>query len=80
MRNTDSFSEIELDALEAVLGGCKKKKQPQPPAQQQMAMGPPPPQESGGVEVTVATGAQAAQLIGGQLGAAQPGGATIQRA
>jgi hypothetical protein len=80
MRNTDLFSDIELDALEGVLGGCKKPKmQPrQPPPQQQMAMAP--PQDSGGVDITIATGAQAAQLIGGQLGAARPGGATIQRA
>jgi hypothetical protein len=80
MRNTDLFSEIELDALEAVLGGCKKPKIPRQAPPQQMAMAPPPPQDSGGVEVVVATGAQAAQLMGGQLGAARPGGATIQRA
>jgi hypothetical protein len=83
MRNTDLISEIERDALDAVLGGCKrgcKKAQPPPPPQQPPPQAMAPPQDRGGVEIVVATGAQAAQLIGGQLGAARPGGATIQRA
>ena len=62
MRNTDLPS-IDLDLLVAVTGGCKKKAPPPqaPPPQQQQA-----PQSYGpSVDVTVATGAQAAQLIQG---------------
>jgi hypothetical protein len=61
MRNTDSIPSIDLAELTTVTGGCKRKQPapppPQPPPQQ---MAPPPPS---GVEITVATGAQAAQLI-----------------
>ena len=73
MRNTD-FSIIDFAALGGVTGGCKMKQQPpqqQMPPQQRMA-----PQgqcdDGGDVDVTVATGAQAAALMGGgQPGATQ---------
>jgi hypothetical protein len=71
MRNTESLPTIGFDQLANVTGGCKKKCPPPPPPQQQ-AMAP-APQDTGGVDVTVATGAQAAQLIGG-------GAPQIQRA
>jgi hypothetical protein len=60
MRNTDSIPSLDLTALTTVTGGCHKKQAPPPQA-------PPPqmaPPEPSGVDVTVATGAQAAQLIG----------------
>jgi hypothetical protein len=69
MRNTDSIPSLDLDALTNVTGGCHKKQQPPPQA-------PPPqmaPPQRGGIDITVATGAQAAQLIG----AAQGGGAPV---
>ena len=71
MRNSDSLATIDFDQLAAVTGGCGKKKMqcPPPPPPQQA----PAPQDNGGVDVTVATGAQAAQLIGG-------GAPQIQRA
>ena len=71
MRHTESLPTIDFDQLANVTGGCKKKCPPPPPPQQQ-AMAP-APQDNGGVDVTVATGAQAAQLIGG-------GAPQIQRA
>ncbi|HUS27819.1 MAG TPA: hypothetical protein VMZ53_04905 [Kofleriaceae bacterium] len=72
MRNTDSFPTIGFDHLADVTGGCGKKKcAPPPPPPQQMAA--PQPQSDRGVDVTVATGAAAAQLIGG-------GAPQIQRA
>ena len=67
MRNTD-FSIIDFDALGAVTGGCKQKQQPPPPQQQPQMMAPPQQQACDtGVEVTVATGAQAAALMGNML-------------
>ena len=69
MRNTDSIPSLELAELTCVTGGCHKKQAPPPqPPPPQMA----PPQRSG-VDITVATGAQAAQLIS----AAQGGGAAV---
>lgn len=73
MRNTESLASIDFDQLATVTGGCGKKQAPPPPPPQQQAMAPAPQPSGGGVEVTVATGAQAAQLIGG-------GAPQIQRA
>lgn len=70
MRNTESLPTIDFDQLAAVTGGCKKKCPPPPPPQAPAMQAPP---DNGGVDVTVATGAQAAQLIGG-------GAPQIQRA
>ena len=68
MRNTDSIPSLDLAELTNVIGGCGKKQAPPPQAPPpQMA---PPPQERSGVDVTVATGAQAAQLIGQAQGGA----------
>ena len=67
MRNdalTSSFDSIDSEQLTAVTGGCGKKQVPPPPQPQQQAMAP-APRSSGGVDVTVATGAAAQQLIGG---------------
>lgn len=67
MRTTDSIPSLELAELTNVTGGCHKKQAPPPQAPpQQMA-----PQDTG-VDVTVATGAQAAQLIGAAQGAGGP--------
>ena len=64
MRNTDSLPTLDPSALDAVTGGCKKKCAMQMQMQMQAQASAPPPEPSG-VDVTVATGAQAAQLIGG---------------
>jgi hypothetical protein len=78
MRNTDSIPSLDLAELTLVTGGCHKKQAPppQPPPQQAPPQQMAPPQPSGGVDVTVATGAQALQLIGqatqGGAGPAQP--------
>jgi hypothetical protein len=96
MRNTDSFTSIDLGELAAVTGGCKKggKKRrcgqqesmgpvPQPMAAATPAMGPvpqsaeaapigPPPGGDGEVNVQVATGAPAADLISRATGGGQP--------
>ena len=73
MRNT-SLPTLALSDLAHVLGGCKKGCQMQqqqvvnntynvqPPPQQQLAAIP-PPREPGGVDVQVATGAKAAQMM-----------------
>ena len=63
MRDTE-FASIDLDQLLGVTGGCKKKCPPPPPPPQQAA----PQPSSSGVDVTVATGAQAAQLMQGSAG------------
>ena len=60
MRTT--LETVDLAELSNVTGGCKKKAPPPPPQQQAMA-----PSDPSGVEVTVATGAQAAQLINPQM-------------
>jgi hypothetical protein len=62
MRNTELLPTIEFDQLASVTGGCKKRCAPPPPPPQQQAAAP---QDRGGVDVTVATGAAAMQLIGG---------------
>src|SRR3954469_21026799 len=62
MRNADPFFSIDSLQLVAITGGCGKKCAPPPPQQ------PPPrqaPAPDRGVSVEVATGAGAAQLIGG---------------
>jgi len=69
MRNTDSIPSLDAAELTAVTGGCGKKQAP-PPQAPPPQMAPPP--ERGGVDVTVATGAQAAQLIGQAQGGAAP--------
>ena len=74
MRTTDSIPSLPLAELITVTGGCGKKKAPAPqapPPQPQLA----PPPDPGGVEVTVATGAQAAQLIGQATQGTQGGAA-----
>jgi hypothetical protein len=70
MRNTDSIPSLDLAELTNVIGGCGKKKQAPPPQAPPPQMAP--PQESAGVDITVATGAQAAQLIGQAQGGAAP--------
>ena len=61
MRHSELFPTIGFEELAAVTGGCKKKQPPPPP--QQIAA--PQPQSDSGVEVQVATGAAAMQLING---------------
>jgi hypothetical protein len=69
MRNTDSIPSLDVAELTTVTGGCGKKQAP-PPQAPPPQMAPPP--ERGGVDVTVATGARAAQLIGQAQGGAAP--------
>jgi hypothetical protein len=54
MRNTHSFLSLAIAELAMVTGGCKKG-----PPPQQLAQAAP----DGGVDVSVATGAQGGQLI-----------------